>query len=94
MQFAYRTKRSVGDTVNLALHFILWHLDYRGTYARILFVDFISVFNTFILANLQDKLSQLNVPESTWITDSLWRRRDVRMKKHVSNSGTISTGYC
>ncbi|KAK3568507.1 hypothetical protein QTP86_008603 [Hemibagrus guttatus] len=40
LQFAYRANRSVDDAVNMALHFILQHLDSPGSYARILFVDF------------------------------------------------------
>ncbi|KAF7651059.1 hypothetical protein LDENG_00116650, partial [Lucifuga dentata] len=87
LQFTYRANRSVDDAVNMALHFILQHLDSLGTYARILFVDFSSAFNTIIPALLQDKLSQLNVPDSTcrWITDFLSdRRQHVRL--------TISTG--
>ncbi|KAF7662509.1 hypothetical protein LDENG_00234150 [Lucifuga dentata] len=77
LQFAYRANRSVDDAVNMALHFILQHLDSLGTYARILFVDFSSAFNTIIPALLQDKLSQLNVPDSTCrgITDFLSDRR-------------------
>ena len=71
MQFAYRANRSVDDAVNMALHFILQHLDSAETYARILFVDYSSAFNTIIPTLLQDKLSQLHVPDSTcrWITD-------------------------
>ncbi len=78
----------------MALHFILQHLDSSGTYARILFVDFSSAFNTIIPALLQDKLSQLNVPDSTcrWISDFLSdRRQHVKLGKHVSDSRTIST---
>src|SRR4029434_10274802 len=94
LQFAYRANRSVDDAVNMALHFILQHLDSSGTYARILFVDFSSAFNTIIPA-LQDKLSQLSLPDSTcrWIKDFLSdRRQHGRLGKHVSDSRTISTG--
>ncbi|KAK3533985.1 hypothetical protein QTP70_035008, partial [Hemibagrus guttatus] len=48
LQFAYRANRSVDDAVNMGLHYILQHLDKPGTYARILFVDFSSTFNTII----------------------------------------------
>ncbi|KAG5844283.1 hypothetical protein ANANG_G00160790, partial [Anguilla anguilla] len=44
---------------------------------------------------LQDRLSQLHVPDSTcrWITDFLSdRKQHVKLGKHVSNSRTISTG--
>lgn len=52
-----------------ALHFVFRHLDSAGTDARIPFVD--SAFDTVIPAQLQDKLSLLNVPDSTcrWVTD-------------------------
>ncbi|TWW75992.1 hypothetical protein D4764_13G0006540 [Takifugu flavidus] len=95
LQFAYRANRSVDDAVNLALHSILQHLDSPGTYARILFVDFSSAFNTIRPALLQDKLSQLSVPASLcrWITHFLTDRRQyVRLGKTVSDSVTISTG--
>ncbi|TWW78182.1 putative RNA-directed DNA polymerase from transposon BS [Takifugu flavidus] len=92
---SYRANRSVDDAVNLALHSILQHLDSLGTYARILFVDFSSAFNTIRPALLQDKLSQLSVPASLcrWITHFLTDRRQyVRLGKTVSDSISISTG--
>ncbi|KAK3511626.1 hypothetical protein QTP70_013648 [Hemibagrus guttatus] len=95
LQFAYRANRSVGDAVNMALHFVLQHLDSPGSYARILFVDFSSAFNTIIPALLRDKLFQLNVPDSmcSWITDFLTDRRQfVRLGTHVSDLQHISTG--
>uniref|UniRef100_A0AAQ4Q5M4 Reverse transcriptase domain-containing protein n=1 Tax=Gasterosteus aculeatus aculeatus TaxID=481459 RepID=A0AAQ4Q5M4_GASAC len=95
LQFAYRANRSVDDAVNMALHYILQHLDSPGTYARILFMDFSSAFNTIIPSLLQDKLSQLHVPDSTckWITDFLSdRKQHVKLGKHVSAFRTISTG--
>ncbi|KAK3528919.1 hypothetical protein QTP70_012862 [Hemibagrus guttatus] len=43
LQFAYRANRSVDDAVNMALHFILQHLDSPGSYARILWItDFLT----------------------------------------------------
>ncbi|KAK3563012.1 hypothetical protein QTP86_013278 [Hemibagrus guttatus] len=95
LQFAYGANRSVDDAVNMALHFILQHLDSPGSYSRILFVDFSSAFNTIIPALLRDKLFQLNVPDSmcSWITDFLTDRRQfVRLGTHVSDLQHISTG--
>ena len=76
LQFAYRANRSADDAVNMGLHHILQHLDSPGTYARILFVDFSSAFNTIIPDILHSKLSQLTVPASTcqWITNFLTDR--------------------
>uniref|UniRef100_A0A3B3IDP1 Reverse transcriptase domain-containing protein n=1 Tax=Oryzias latipes TaxID=8090 RepID=A0A3B3IDP1_ORYLA len=95
LQFAYRANRSVDDAIILAIHFILQHLDSPGTYARILFVDFSSAFNTILPSLLQEKLLQLNVPDSTcrWITDFLMDRKQcVRLGKNVSTTQCISTG--
>ncbi|KAK3543629.1 hypothetical protein QTP70_025003 [Hemibagrus guttatus] len=92
LQFA---NRSVDDAVNMALHFILQHLDSPGSYARILFVDFSSAFNTIVPALLRDKLFQLNVPDSmcSWIMDFLTDRQQfVRLGMHVSDLQRISTG--
>ena len=86
---------SVEDAVNMALHVLLQHLNTARTYARILFVDFSSAFNTIIPALLQDKLSLLHVPDSTcrWIPDFLSdRKQHVSLGKHVSDPRTISTG--
>ncbi|KAK3565321.1 hypothetical protein QTP86_005495 [Hemibagrus guttatus] len=96
LQFTYRANRSVDDAVNMALHFILQHLDSPGSYARILFVDFSFAFNMIIPALLRDKLFQLNVPDSmcSWITDFLTDRwQFVRLGTHVSDLQHISTGF-
>ena len=67
-------------------------------YVRIVFVDFSFAFNTTIPALLQEKLSQLHVPDSTcrWITDLKQRISDrkqhVKLGNHVSDARTISTG--
>ncbi|KAL0153421.1 hypothetical protein M9458_051259 [Cirrhinus mrigala] len=95
LQFAYRANRSVDNAVNMGLHYILQHLDKPGTYARILFVDFSSAFNTIIPDILQIKLSQLSVPTSIcqWITSFLTDRQQlVRLGKLTSGTRTISTG--
>ncbi len=95
LQFAYRANRSVDDAVNMGLHYVLQHLDRPGTYVRILFVDFISAFNTIIPNLLLPKLTQLSVPTSVcqWITSFLTDRQQlVRLGKYTSNTRTISTG--
>ncbi|KAK3546751.1 hypothetical protein QTP70_033946 [Hemibagrus guttatus] len=95
LQFTYRANRSVDDAVNMALHFILQHLDSPGSYARILFVDFSSAFNTIVPTLLRDELFQLNVPDSmcSWITEYMTDRRQfVRLGTHFSDSWNISTG--
>ncbi|KAK3533182.1 hypothetical protein QTP70_013011 [Hemibagrus guttatus] len=85
LQFAYRANRYADDAVNMARHFILQHLDSPGSYARILFVDFSSAFNTIVPALLRDKLFQLNVPDSMCICIL------VRLGTHVSDLQHTST---
>ncbi len=95
LQFVYRANRSVDDAVNMGLHYILQHLDKPGNYARILFVDFSSAFNTIMPGLLSDKLTQLSVPTSIcqWITSFLTDRQQlVRLGKLTSRTLTISTG--
>ncbi len=95
LQFAYRANRYVDDAVNMGLHYILQHLDKSGSYVRILFVDFSSVFNTITPTLLQTKLTQLSVPSSIcqWITSFLTNRQQlVRLGKFMSNSRSTNTG--
>ncbi|KAL0158979.1 hypothetical protein M9458_047055, partial [Cirrhinus mrigala] len=95
LQFAYRANRSVDDAVNMGLHYFLQHLDKPETYARILFVNFSSAFNTIIPDILQNKLTQLSVPTSIcqWFTSFQTDRQQlVRLGKLTSGTHTISTG--
>ena len=64
LQFAYRSNRSTDDTITQALHAVLTHLDKPGTYARMLFIDFSSAFNTIIPQQLIEKLLQLGLDTS------------------------------
>ena len=48
LQFAYRPNRSTDDTISIALHTLLSHLDKRNTYVRMLFIDYSSAFNTTV----------------------------------------------
>ena len=95
MQFAYWTNRSVDDTVNLGLHFILQHVDSRGSNARILLTDFSSAFNTIVPELLHTKLSQLTVPEplcvriTNFLTD---RKQRVTLGKNTVTPLTVNTG--
>ncbi|XP_051931224.1 uncharacterized protein LOC127607140 isoform X1 [Hippocampus zosterae] len=95
LQFAYRANRSVDDAVNIGLHYILEHLDSTGTYARILFVDFSSAFNTIIPELLTPKLLHLGVSPTIcqWILSFLTgRTQQVRLGATTSSIRTTSTG--
>ena len=94
-QFAYHNNRSVDDAVALGLFYVLQHLDSPNTYARILFVDFSSAFNTIIPSKPFDKIQSLGVPQSMclWIFDFLLNRPQVvKIGDNLSPSVTLSTG--
>lgn len=55
LQVVYRHNRSTDDAIALTLHTSLSHLEKRDMYARMLFVDYRSVFNTNIPLKLKRK---------------------------------------
>jgi len=75
-QFAFRTNRSTEDAIVIALHSALSHLKKQGSYARMLFIDFSSAFNTIKPDILIPKLANLGLPSSTcsWIKDFVTNR--------------------
>ena len=64
LQFAYRENRSADDTAALALFYTFRHLDPPNRYARVLFLDFSSAFNTIVPQKLFEKLQDLSAPLS------------------------------
>lgn len=94
-QFAYRANRSVEDTVNLAIHHILNHLESANTYARILFMDFSSAFNTINPVKLFNILLDMNIDPCIchWIHSFLWNRQQkVKINNYTSSPLFLSTG--
>ncbi|XP_041830687.1 uncharacterized protein LOC121632933 [Melanotaenia boesemani] len=94
-QFAYRSNRSTEDAVSTALHSVLTHLDNTNTYARMLFVDFSSAFNTVRPSRLITKLGDLGIttPLCFWIKDFLTNRpQHVRSGNTCSSTITLNTG--
>lgn len=69
--------RPRGDAIAVALHSALSHLKHKGNYARILFIDYSSAFNTIILDILAAKLTHLGLPSSSCrrVTDYLTNRQ-------------------
>ena len=94
-QFAYQANRSVDDAVALALHFILQQLDTPNRYARLLFVDYSSAFNTIVPMKLFDKLQIFDLSPSIrfWILSFLLDRPQiVRIGANFSQPLVLSTG--
>ncbi|KAF7649075.1 hypothetical protein LDENG_00147890 [Lucifuga dentata] len=95
LQFAYRTNRSTEDAISTTLHLTLSHLERKNTYARILFIDFSSAFNTIIPQQLVEKLRLLEVDTGTcnWVLNFLTQRQQtVRVGSHTSDTIAVSTG--
>ena len=85
-QFAYRNNRSVDDAVAIGLFYVLKHLDSPNTYARSLFIDFSSAFNTIIPSKLFDKIQSLGLR----IFDFLLNRPQVvKIGDNLSSSVTF-----
>ncbi len=92
-QFAYRANRTTGD-INTTPHSVLTHLQQPGSYARMLFLDCSSAFNTIIPGRMVNKLHSLGVSNHTcrWIKDFLTERpQSVRMGFHYSSELALST---
>ena len=94
-QFAYRANRSTEDAIAIALHTTLTHVEQRGSYARLLFLDFSSAFNTIIPSRLVSKLGDLGLSHNIccWILDFLTdRSQRMRVGPHLSPALSTSTG--
>ena len=95
LQFAYQAKRGTDDAVSCLLHRLLEHLDTAGNYARILFVDFSSAFNTIQRHIMIQKLQNLDVPIvlTRWLFDFLSNRPQcVRVGDQLSPTMVTNTG--
>lgn len=94
-QFAYRANLSTEDAITTALHAALSHLEQKGSYVRMLFVDYSSAFNTILPHKLLNKLVNLGIPHPTcmWIYSFLTcRTQRVRVGPHTSTALSLSTG--
>ena len=94
-QFAYRANRSTEDAIATTLHSTLNHLEQKGSYARLLFVDYSSAFNTIMPDRLVSKMAELGVSSSIcqWTKNFLTDRpQRVKMGRHMSSSLNLSTG--
>lgn len=94
-QFAYKDRRSTGDALCTTSHLILKHLENSKAYARLLFMDFSSAFNTIIPTFLLDTLKRMEVNPAMikWYEAFLTRRtQQVRLNSTLSDSLTINIG--
>ncbi len=96
LQFAYRPNRSTDDAISHILHSSLTHIDSsNGNFARLLFIDYSSAFNTIVPIKLASKLTGLGLNSSLcdWIQDFLTGRPQVvKVGQFTSNSITLNVG--
>ena len=95
LQFAYRSGRGVEDAIAVLLHKLLKHIETPSHYARILFADFSSAFNTMQRHILIEKLQNVQVPTELvqWTLDFLSdRRQRVKVGDTLSPELTTNTG--
>ena len=95
LQFAYKKNRGTDDATLTLLHHAFTHLDHKGSFVRVRFIDFSSAFNTIQLHVLAHKLTQtgVNAKLVLWIVNFLVERtQKVHFMNSVSSSMTTSTG--
>ncbi len=87
LQFAYKAQRGTEDATLTLLHVISTHIQHPGAFARILFIDFSSAFNTLRIDILLDRLLKLDTNGHLvlWIKDFL-----ADHPQRVSVQGTMS----
>ncbi len=79
LQFAYRPNRSTDDAISHILHSSLTHIDSsNGNFARLLFIDYSSAFNTIVPKHFTLRLDS-SLPH--WQTSS-GEGRPVHLKLH------------
>ena len=95
LQFAYRPNRLTVDSISIAVHTALSHLDKRNTYVRMLFIDYSSPFNTIAPLKLITTLWTLGLNTSlcNWILDFLTGHPQVvRVDNNTSATLILNTG--
>ena len=94
-QFAYKKGSSTDDAIILLIQNILSHLEKQKTYARVLFIDFSSAFNTIQPHLMLEKLMSMSVNPTllkfimSFLTN---RKQKVRVGQTLSSEKTTNTG--
>lgn len=95
-QFAYKSNRSTDDAILAMTHSVNRHLEESSSYARLLFVDFSSAFNSLQPHLLIKRLNDFRVHPliikwfySFFLTN---RRQQVSVNGSLSESKTLNTG--
>ncbi len=94
-QFAYKRQRGTDDSINSLVHLVIKHLENPRAYAKLLYVDFSSAFNTLQPHILLKTMQRMNVNPFIikWFYSFLTNRsQQVRVNRTLSESTIINTG--
>lgn len=94
-QFAYKSKRGTDDALLTLLNTVTKHLTHPKGYARVLFLDFSSAFNSMKTHILLKRLADFNINTGLilWIRQFLFcRPQRVYVRGNTSEEVTVSTG--
>ena len=91
LQFAYLPNRSTDDAIITLIHALTQHLDHGSNYARCLFIDYSSAFNTMQPHVLINRLNDYNIPArlQLFILDFLTNRKQY-VRTDIEHSSTIN----
>ena len=95
LQFADKAERNVEEACLLFTNNILKHLEKNRNYARVLFINFSSAFNTIQPHVMVQKLKDLNIRNDiiAWVLEFLTHRRQyVKLNDSLSELVQINTG--
>ncbi len=85
-----RPNRSTDDAITYILHSSLTHIDSsNGNFARLLFIDYSSAFNTIVPIKLSSKLTERDLHHGARTTVSLWMR--AKLKSWLWTSERVSS---
>ncbi len=95
-QYACKRNRCTADAISYVVHMALTHLKNRHCYARLLFLDFSSAFNTIIPQTLVHMLEALGLSPALchWVLDFLTNRRqtvgihNITFSRIILNTGS------
>lgn len=94
-QFAYKCNRGTNGAISRLTHLVLKHLESPASYARLLFIDFSSAFNSIQPHKLLEKLINLRVNPFiiNWYYSFLTNRiQQVKFNSVLSDVAVNSTG--
>lgn len=99
-QYAYRSNRSTGDAISDTIYPSLTSLDNNDNYARVLFIDFTSAFDTIIPQQWTETpagFDQRPSADGSWMlrwTGQDWQQNHKTSKRHQTEHPVLPRAVC